>query len=419
MKKLLVRGGKVCAESAILEGGYVLVEDGRIVSIGAESELDPAGITPLMAARIADCETVDATGLFVVPGFIDMHTHGMLEVDFMESSVEATVGVLREYAKFGVTRVVASTLANPMDTIIAQVRRLGRAMEDRDYGFLLHGVHVEGPWLAPRCRGGHALGYLKAPNPEDVNRLLGETGTAVKTVTFAPELPGSVDLVERLVLHGIVASIGHTEASYEEGERAILAGARHATHLYDTNLGYREDPDEALVMLPGHETALLMHDEVSIELIGCPVHVRKPFFRFIDKVKPPLKKIIVTDSLIGTGCPDGKIITYADGRKVYPEDGVLRMIDADPKVNGNLTGSAATMNLALKRLAQFAGLPVEEAVRWGSINPATTLGIAGETGSLAVGKWADIVVMDGDFQVKVTIGRGRIVHGSVTKFRGN
>ena len=402
-RAFLIRGGRVFAETSVLDPGYVLVAEGRIVSVGMEAEL--------AHGRLPPCETVDARGLVVSPGFIDMHTHGILDVDFMESDVASTLRALHEYAVHGVTRVVASTLANPFDTIIAQVLQLGEAMGDPLCGQMLHGVHVEGPWLAARCRGGHALRYLKAPTADDVERLLGETGGAVKSVTFAPELPGSVPLVEALSMAGVLASMGHTEASFEEAELAILAGARHATHLYDTNLGYREDPDEALVMLPGHETAILLHDEVSVELIGCPSHVRKPFFRFIDKVKPRNRKVIVTDSLVGTGMKEGSVMTYKDGRKVYAEDGVLRMIDDDPKVNGNLTGSAVTMEVALRRLCEFAGLPPEEAVRWGSINPATTLGIDRETGSIAAGKWADIVVMDRDFRVLSTFVKGMPLFG--------
>ena len=403
-RAFLIRGGRVFAETSVLDPGYVLVAEGRIVSVGMEAEL--------AHGRLPPCETVDARGLVVSPGFIDMHTHGILDVDFMESDVASTLRALHEYAVHGVTRVVASTLANPFDTIIAQVLQLGEAMGDPLCGQMLHGVHVEGPWLAARCRGGHALRYLKAPTADDVERLLGETGGAVKSVTFAPELPGSVPLVEALSMAGVLASMGHTEASFEEAELAILAGARHATHLYDTNLGYREDPDEALVMLPGHETAILLHDEVSVELIGCPSHVRKPFFRFIDKVKPRNRKVIVTDSLVGTGMKEGSVMTYKDGRKVYAEDGVLRMIDDDPKVNGNLTGSAVTMEVALRRLCEFAGLPPEEAVRWGSINPATTLGIDRETGSIAPGKWADIVVMDRDFRVMSTFVKGMPLFGA-------
>jgi len=139
------------------------------------------------------------------------------------------------------------------------------------------------------------------------------------------------------------------------------------------------------------------------------VHVPRPFFRYIDKVKPRSKKIIVTDSLVGTGRPEGTVITYSDGHRVYVEQGVLRMIDDDPKVNGNLTGSAVTLNVGLRRLMDYAGLPLEEAVRWVSLNPATTLGIERETGSISVGKLADIVVMDGECNPRATFVKGREV----------
>ena len=401
-RDLLIFGGVIVAETHVLPSGYVLVRDGRIVSIGEDW-------TQLSAWTAEGVDRVDATGLRVCPGLIDMHTHGIRDVSFMDSDVSAMVRGLSYYAEYGVTRVVGSTLSNPYDAIIAQVKLMQKVMEDPVVGAMLHGAHMEGPWLAPRCRGGHDLRYLRAPEKADVQRILGEVGHVLRTVTFAPELPGSVWLTEQLAARSIVPVLGHTEASFEEADRVILAGARHVTHMYDTTLGYRENPREALVMMPGMETAVLQHDEVSIELIGCPVHVPKPFFRFVDKVKPRARKVIVTDSLVGTGMPEGSVLTYKDGHQVYVEQGVLRMIDKDPKVNGNLTGSAVTLNVGLRRLMDYAGLPLEEAVRWVSLNPATTLGIEHETGSIRVGKLADIVIMDEECGVKLTFVKGRQV----------
>ena len=395
---LLIYNGRVIAETHFLQSGYVSISDDRIASIGEDW-------TGLDAKR-----SINAGGLIVSPGFIDMHTHGIRDTDFMEADARSMVQGLRACASFGVTRVVGSTLSNPLDTIIAQVHRFREAMGDGELGDMLLGAHIEGPWLAPRCRGGHALEYLRVPEKADVERLLGEVGDVIRTVTFAPELPNSVWLAEQLSLHGIVGVIGHTEASFEDAERVICAGVRNVTHMYDTTLGYRENPDEALVMMPGMETAVLMNDEVSIELIGCPVHVPIPFFRFIDKVKPRNRKVIVTDSLVGTGMPEDTVLTYRDGRRVYVSEGVLRMIDDDPKINGNLTGSAVTMNVALRRLRDYTRLPIHEAVRWGSINPAITLGIQGETGSIKVGKFADLVLMDEDFNVRMTLLKGRPVY---------
>jgi N-acetylglucosamine-6-phosphate deacetylase len=282
-------------------------------------------------------------------------------------------------------------------------------MEDREYGGLLAGAHIEGPWLNPAQKGGHALEYLRVPEKGEVDRLLGEVGDVIREVTFSPELPGAVWLTETLAQRGILPSIGHSEASFEQAEAVILAGARHVTHLYDALNGYKENPREALVMMPGVETAVLKHDAVSVELNGCPVHVPIPFWSFIDKVKPRGKKVVVTDSLVGTGMPEGTVLTYKDGRQVYVEKGVLRMIDQDPKIHGNLTGSAVTMNVALRRLMQYAGLPVQEAVRWLSLNPAMALGLDRETGSLKPGKWADITLFDDAIEVKRTMLKGKTV----------
>ena len=397
-KDTLIFNGRVIAETHFLARGYVLIRDGRIASLGSDWTGLEAG------------ERIDAGGLIVSPGFVDMHTHGIRDTDFMASDAEGMVRGLAAYASFGVTRVCGATLANPWERIIGQVKQMRRAMEDREYGALLAGAHIEGPWLYAAQRGGHALEYLRVPERAEVDRLLGEVGEVITEVTFAPELPGAVWLTETLAARGILPSIGHSEASYEQAEAVILAGARHVTHLYDAINGYRENPHEALVMMPGVETAAYRHDEVSVELNGCPVHVPVPFWGFINQVKPRDKKVVVTDSLVGTGLPEGTVLTYKDGRQVYVEKGVLRMIDQDPKIHGNLTGSAVTMNVALRRLMQFTGLGVQEAVRWVSLNPARALGLDRETGSLRAGKWADLALFDDEVQVKRTFLRGRQVH---------
>lgn len=182
MEDILIMNGKVVAESRFLPSGYVTVTDGKISSIGE----DCRGIE---AKR-----TIDAKGLYVSPGFIDMHTHGIKDVDFMEADPQAMVRGLREYAAFGVTRVVATTLLNTLDTIIAQVRRIGEAMEDPELGGMLLGAHVEGPWLAPRCRGGHALEYLRAPEKADVDRLLAASCRCSATRRGASRTPSGRSL---------------------------------------------------------------------------------------------------------------------------------------------------------------------------------------------------------------------------------
>ncbi|HSV30629.1 MAG TPA: amidohydrolase family protein [Atribacteraceae bacterium] len=387
------------AETRTLPRGYVATCGNRIASIGEDWR------------SIRADETIDVSGLDIIPGLIDMHTHGIDTVSFMESDEEECLWSLQRYAVFGVTKVVASTISNPLKVITGQLQRLRRVKEKAGTGALLHGVHVEGPWLAPRCRGGHPLEYLRVPDPDEIRLLLDEAGDLIVTLTYAPELPNALWLTEELARRRILPVVGHTEASFEQTEQVILAGARHVTHLFDATLGFKENPEEALVMLPGMETAALLYDQVSVELIGCPIHVPRPFFRFVNKVKPREKKIVVTDSLVGTGKPEGTVFTSSDGWRVRVSEGVIRMVNDDPAIDGNLTGSAVTMNRAVQRVREYAEITLEEALMWGTLNPARALGIDRLTGSIAVGKDADLAVIDQHFDVHFTIVQGRVVHG--------
>lgn len=400
---LVLYNGKVIAETTTLENGYVAVSNGRIVGIGE-------GPVP---KEFASYEPIDVHGKVISPGLIDMHTHGITNIDFMNASYEEVENALREYAKYGVTSLAPTTLSNPIDIIVRQHKLIREVKNTSSIGGMIIGTHMEGPWLAARCRGGHDLVYLQSPQPEVVDHVIREVGDILASVTYAPELENSVYLTEQLSLHGILPVFGHTEATFEEAQASILAGARHVTHMYDTTLGYKENPEEALVMMPGMETAVLMDDRVSIELIGCPVHVPKPFFKFIEKVKPRNKTIVVTDSLVGTGLPEQTVLSYEDGHQVYVEDGVLRMINDDPAINGNLTGSAVTLNVALRRLKEYAELKLSRAIEWASLNPATALGVERRTGSIKIGKDADIIVMDEDCVVSLTISKGTIVYDNM------
>ena len=393
---LLIKNGRIITESGVLEGGFLLVEGEAIAKIGSGDML-PHGD-----------EAIDLGGRFVSPGFIDIHTHGIADIDFMGEDIEDLHRSFEAYARFGVTGLLPTTITIQFDTIIEQVKRLRKVRDDNANGAMMLGVHVEGPWLSWRCRGGHPEEHLKLPNREDVKRLIGEVGDIVKTVTFSPELENAVWLCETLATHGITPVIGHTEASYDQTMDVIRAGARHVTHLFDADLGIHESDHEALTFEPGMETAALINDGVSVELIGCPIHVPKPLFRLVDKVKPGDKKILVSDSLIGAGMPDSSVITFRDGRQAEVQDGVLRMIYKDnPELHGNLTGSAITLNMAVKRLSDYIDAPLYEALRWATVNPATLLGIADRTGSIRVGKRADLTVFDDDVNVAMTLLAGK------------
>lgn len=396
---LLLKNGRIIAESGVVTGGYLLIEGERIVSIGK-------GSTYPRADKVFDLEDKVAS-----PGFIDIHTHGIADIDFMSNCAEDLHRSFEKYSQFGVTGFLPTTITIQFDTILEQVKLIRKVKDENPHGAMMLGVHVEGPWLSWRCRGGHPEEFLRVPRKEDVERLIGEIGDIVKTVTFSPELENAVWLCETLSVHDIIPVIGHTEATFKQTMEVIRAGARHVTHLFDADIGFRESETEALTIEPGMETAALINDDVSVELIGCPIHVPTPLFRLVNKIKPRSRKILVSDSLIGAGMPEGSIITFRDGRQAQVRDGVLRMMYRDnPDLDGNLTGSAITLNMAVKRLTEYIDVPLEEASLWATINPAILLGMEQETGSLRVGKRADITVFDDDVQVALTLFGGKPVY---------
>ena len=186
-KTTLIINGRLITEIGLIPRGYIAVENGKIISLGSASE----------APERAD-KTIDAGGRYISPGFIDIHTHGIQDVDFMESDEETTEKGFKEYSRYGVTRILATTLSNPLETIIGQIKRIRTTGEQSSIGGMLAGVHVEGPWLAERCRGGHAAEYLRRPVEKDIRLLLGEIGDIIRTVTYAPELENTVWFTEQL-----------------------------------------------------------------------------------------------------------------------------------------------------------------------------------------------------------------------------
>ncbi len=406
--EILLQNGRIFLESGVIERGYLLLRDGIIISVG------PMDITPSLnpsSLNSSPRETIDLNGLIVLPGLIDIHTHGILNINILNCNEADIARMLGELIKYGVTGFLPTTMAFPLDRIINQVKNIKRVKDTHPLGSMILGVHLEGPWLSIKKRGAHAEKHLLIPQKKDIERVVEEIGDIVKTVTFSPEIENAPLLTEMLAQNGIIPVIGHTAATYKETMAVIERGARHVTHTFDAMHGFGEKGNEPGVMETGVETAVLINDSVSIELIGCPIHVPLPFFKLVDKIKPEDKKILITDAGIGTGMPNGTIVEIEPGRKAYVDGGVLRLTgERDPKLNGGLAGSAVTMNVALKRLVTLANIPLYKAIRWASSNPAILLGINNIMGSIRPGKKANITIINDNFKVKFTILEGKIVY---------
>ncbi len=409
MSILLYNARIILEDESIIEKGYLLLEGEKITSVGPIEEILPDYKPKDNNIRLK--EKIDLKDLTLLPGLIDIHIHGIQDINVIDCSETDIEKMLNELAKYGVTGFLPTTMAYPLDKIIEQVKKIKIVKDTNSLGTMIMGVHLEGPWLSMKMRGAHAREHVLTPRKKDIERIIKEIGDTVKTVTFSPEIENSILLTETLAQNDIIPVIGHTAATYEETIRVIKRGARHVTHTFDAMHGFREKSEEPGVMEPGVETAVLTNDSVSVELIGCPTHVPIPFFNLVDKIKPDDKKILVTDAGIGTGMPDGTIIEIEKGRKAYVKEGVLRLIAPDdPRLNNGLAGSAVTMNIALKRLVTLAGIPVERAIKWATLNPATLLGNNHTTGSIRPGKYADIIAIDENFNVKLTILKGKIVY---------
>lgn len=355
--------------------------DGRIRSIGEKSEGE---VIPL------------PEGAVVLPGFIDEHIHGAGGCDAMDGNFAALETIAETVAAEGTTTFLATTMTQSPENI---TRALNAVKEYREAapenGARIGGVHLEGPFIAAAHKGAQPLEYVAAPDVATFEKYDAASGGSIKIVTMAPEEEGADALVTYLAAKGVVVSIGHTGAKCSDIERAIGCGARHVTHTYNaqTPLHHREI---------GTVGSAMLFDGLSCELIADTIHVCVPAIRLLVKNKPKDKLILITDAMRAKALKDG--VSELGGQKVIVKGGEARLED------GTLAGSVLKMNLAVKNMVQKAGVEFTQAVDYATANPARSLNLFDEIGSIRVGKRADFAVLDRDFEVICTVRDGKIVY---------
>ncbi|MFD9030370.1 N-acetylglucosamine-6-phosphate deacetylase [Streptomyces sp. NPDC059567] len=367
----VLAGARVVLPTGVVENGRVIVDGGRI-----------AGAAP------ADAPTLDLTGHWVVPGFVDMHNHGGGGASFTSGTVDEILTGVHTHRLHGTTTVVASFVTGEMDFLS---RRAGLLSELAEQGEIA-GIHFEGPFISPCRKGAHDETLLRDPDPADVRKLVDAARGQARMVTLATELPGGIDSVRLLAEHGVIAAIGHTDATYEQTVEAIDAGATVATHLYNAMpaLGHRT---------PGPIAALLEDERITVELINDGTHLHPASLELAFHHAGPRRVAFITDAMDAAGFGDGQ---YSLGPlAVEVKDGVARLVEG-----GSIAGSTLTLDRAFKRAATIDGLPVESIVQAISANPARLLGIDDKVGSLEPGKDADLVVLDENFDVTGVMRKG-------------
>ncbi|WP_340560432.1 N-acetylglucosamine-6-phosphate deacetylase [Streptomyces sp. GSL17-111] len=379
-KQLTLTGARVVTPDGVLDGGRVTVADGRITAVDA---------APASAVDPAD---VDLAGHWLVPGFVDLHNHGGGGASFTSGTPEDVLTAVRTHRAHGTTTLVASTVTGDLDTLARQAGLLSELVEQGD----LAGVHFEGPFISPCRKGAHSEALLRDPDPAEVRKLVDAARGTAAMCTLATERPGGLDAVRVLVEHGVIAAVGHTDATYEQTREAIDAGATVATHLFNAMppLGHRA---------PGPIAALLEDERVTVELINDGTHLHPAALRLAFARAGRDRTAFITDAMDAAGFGDGR---YRLGPlDVDVVDGVAR-IATDDGTPGSIAGSTLTLDAALRRAVTEDGIPVEDAVRAVSTTPARLLGRADRVGAIAPGLDADLVALDAAFTVRAVLRRG-------------
>lgn len=350
--------------------GWIEVANERIAAVGI-------GRPPRPAERVLE-------GL-VVPGYVDVHSHGGGGASFVTTDPAQVRTVLASHAAVGTTTMVASLVTAPVEDLLSQLAMLAELYRSTE----IAGVHLEGPWLALGAAGAHPPELLRDPEPAMIEQLLVASDGALKMVTMAPERGGALSAIRTLTGAGVVVAVGHTEADFETTISAIEAGATGATHLFNAMPPLRSRE-------PGPVLALWADQRVVLEVIFDGVHQRSELAAFVMRTAAG-RVALVTDAMAAAGAKDGD---YLLGElEVVVSGGVARLAGKD-----NLAGSTLTLDRAVRN-AVAAGIPVAQAVQAATQVPADYLGLA-EVGRLSAGKLADLVVLDDQLQVAAVMRRG-------------
>ena len=371
------------------ENKYLYIEDGTITAF-TDKELD------------FDCE-VDADGLYVSPGFIDIHTHGAGGYDFGDGEVSDIKNAAYTQAKYGTTTVFPTCTSSSTEDILLFVKNVKRAMKDNAPGTPhIAGAHLEGPYFADAQRGAQNPEYIKDPCRSEYEEFVKSGEGTVRRISFAPELDGSEELCDYLTENGIVAAYGHTDAIYQEIEPLIRKGCKLATHLYSGMSGVTRR--DCYRKLGGVETAFL-EDDVYVEIIADGKHLPPELLKLIYKIKGPDRICLITDSMRGAGMGEGESVlgpkNDPSSMKCVIKDGIAFLTDMTA-----FAGSVATTDRLLRVMHKEAEVPLCECVKMLTKIPAEVMGIK-DRGSLKEGYKADLVFFDKDINVRKVMIEGK------------
>lgn len=393
MTRIFVNG-KVIFPGEIREGLAVVCQNGIITDI-------------LPAAQLGEnVETIDVGGLYLSPGFVDIHVHGGGGYGFMDGTPEAIEGAARFHLAHGTTSIVPTTLTSPDEDLYGVFDSFKQVKASKP-AFSLLGLHLEGPFLNPVKCGGQDPKYLSLPNIKRAEEILSHSDDVIRW-SIAPELEGALELGKMLSHRGIVSSVAHTAASFDQVEAAMFAGYSMMTHFYSAMSSCYK---VGCYRVPGAVEAGYLLDGLSIEMIADGKHLPKEILRMVWKFKGADRVALCTDALAPAGLPEGTVFyngTPPHGAKSVIHDGVGKLLD-----HSALAGSIATSARLVNVMYKKALVPLPDAVEMMSLSPAKMVR-AHRKGSIRIGKDADFVIFDDDINIKAVYTAGERYDGGFT-----
>ena len=363
-----------------IEKGSVLIENGKI------KEINPSNVN--------DTEVIDAEGLYLSPGFIDVHIHGAGGCDTMDGTVESINTIAKTIVEHGTTSFTPTTMTVAAEDIRKSMKVIKKLKEEGTEGANVLGAHLEGPFISPKAIGAQNPNFLLAPSVENYNKIVGDYGDAVVSITMAPEVEGAKELIKYLSDNGVTVSMGHTKATYDEAIEGIKCGACHSTHLYNamTPFTHRE---------PGVVGATFDTD-ITTETISDGIHISYPALRTAYKQKGTDKVLLVSDAMEACGMPDGQY--SLGGQDVIVKNGAARLLD------GTLAGSVLTLDKAVKNIYSNSNYPLNEVVRMATYNGAKHCHVEDHKGLIKEGYDADLILFNEDIEIQKVFVNGKEVY---------
>lgn len=382
----IIRSGRIVRDGTVREGA-VAFENGVLVPVPVEYD---------------GADIIDANGCYVSAGFVDIHTHGGGDCDFLDNTDEAFVTVASLHARHGTTTLLPTATSGTPEETAAMLGVMDRVATKHYNGADMPGIHFEGPYFSPAQCGAQDPTKVRLPDPAEYGAILAQSQRILRW-SAAPELAGSKEFAAALRSHGVLPSIGHSDAEYDEVVSALSWGFTHITHLYSCcSTVHRRNAYRYAGIV---EAAYLLND-LTVEIIADGVHLPPPLLQQVYRFIGPDRTALVTDSMRGAGMPDGESVlgSRTNGLPVIIEDGVAKLPDRTA-----FAGSVATMERLVKNMVRLANASLPDAVKMATETPARIVGLT-DRGTLDIGKRADVVIFDEDFCVRRTVVAGRTVY---------